>query len=97
MTTTEERQWVRISEKYRPSIIYALVVQIVILGVAAITFDSGLTLRIAAASLIPSLLGSIWIIRKRPKTPTRVDLLFIRHGYLVCFAVLSLLEVLNSA
>jgi hypothetical protein len=72
---------------YRAPIRSALLQQSVVLILAALMLDGGLTFNMAVIAIVAYWLAVGVILARRPGSPTRADILLIRYGFLLVFGV----------
>lgn len=70
------------SSPHKPAIKSALLQQVIILILAASILDGGDLFSICLIALVAFWAGVILIRRRRPQTPTRIDLFMIRGSYI---------------
>jgi len=71
----------RISSAYRSARSSVLAQQVVVLLFTSMILDGGDIFTMCLVALVGFWVGAVIICVRRPQTPTRVDLLFIRFGY----------------
>lgn len=71
--------------KYKPAVKAAIVLQAIMLVLAALALDGGYTFHVCAVA-IPAFWAMAWLIVFRRRLPTQVDLFAIRYGYMVIVA-----------
>ena len=74
-----------ISSAYRPAVKTALLQQGIVLVLAALMLDGGLTFNVAVIAVLGYWLGFGVIVVRRPSSPTWGDILLIRYGFLLDF------------
>jgi len=71
-----------------PSIRFGVVIQLGLFVLTALILDGGATNRHCVVAIIGYWIGALPIIVRRRKTPTKVDLLFLRWGMLLMMLLL---------
>jgi hypothetical protein len=66
---------------------FSIVLQIPILVLAALMLDGGRLLGVVSIATVAYWMVTLQIMFRRPATPTRVDIVFIRFGVLLLSAV----------
>ena len=74
-----------ISSAYWPPVKTALLQQSIVLILAALTLDGGLTLNVAVIAILAYWLAFGVIVFRRAASPTRGDVLLVRYGFLLIF------------
>lgn len=87
------KRWKTPDPPYRTAILIAGVLQAVLIGFGAITFDFGVILRSACLALVPFWGMVLWILSRRLGTPTKPVILLIKYGFVPIF--LLVYAVLN--
>ncbi len=77
-----------ISPRYRTAIIVFVCLEILLLAFGLLLFDFGQLFKVTLASLIPFVWLTFWIVWKRPMNPTKIDILFIQYGHLLCIVAI---------
>ncbi len=70
----------RIAPGYDQQIWFSVKQQVVLAILAALVLDLGQTARAMAAVMIGYWIGTVIIVMRRPLSPSKVDLLFVRWG-----------------
>ena len=81
-----------VSPAYREAIRFALLLQVITTIVLMMVLDGGILAKTGAAAMIAFWIGASLIILRRPKTPSEMDLLYLRFGYLVALVIAALLS-----
>jgi hypothetical protein len=71
-----------IAPAYKSAKSFVLIQQAVVLLLAGMNLDGGDAFHFCLVALLAFWVGAVIICVRRPQTPTRSDLLFIRFGYL---------------
>ncbi|MBN2476745.1 MAG: hypothetical protein JXB62_19195 [Pirellulales bacterium] len=82
---------------YRPAICWAVVQQAVILGFTGLLLDGGATFRLFLLPAIGFWPIVLMFVLRRPESPTRTDLDFVKLGYWLIAAPLVFVRVLGIA
>ena len=91
-------QWLRamrrvrvdVAPAYEREVVLSIVQQIVLAVLAALTLDMGETARGVLASIIGYWIGAVIVMVRRPQSPSKGDLLFVRWGVsILAFAFVS--------
>ena len=83
-----------ISRDYKSPIRDALVVSISLLIFSGLLLDMGITSWLFSRAFVVLWATTAVIVIRRPKTPTKIDVFFIRWGFLLIVAALIGFEVL---
>ncbi len=75
-----------IASAYRPAIKTALLQQGIVFILAALMLDGGLTLNAAVIAVVAYWLAFGIVLFRRASSPTRLDMLLVRYGFLLVFA-----------
>ncbi len=86
-----------IAPAYRPAIKTALLQQGIVLILAALVLDGGLTLYAAVIALVAYWLGFGILVFRRASCPSRGDLLFVRYGFLLIFVCVLTITYVRAA
>ncbi len=70
-----------ISPAYREAVRVALVLQVVAALLLLMILDGGVLAKVGGAAMIGFWIGVAAIMVRRPMTPSAVDLLYVRWGY----------------
>jgi len=81
-----------LSPFYRPRVLFALTMQILISLVAGLLLDGGQTARAVGVALLGFWIGTALLIARRPTSPTAVDLLWVQWGFLPVVIALACLR-----
>ena len=73
---------VPVSDSYRRSLWIALALQGAIGALSALMLDFGMMARCSLIALLAFWGGTLMVLLRRPRNPTRIDLWLIRWGYL---------------
>jgi hypothetical protein len=73
---------VPIADSYRRPLWDAFAVQAVLLMLSAMMLDFGVTAQCSLIALLAFWGGTLMVLLRRPRNPTRMDLGWIRWGYL---------------
>jgi hypothetical protein len=76
-------QILRISSRYRKAVFEAVGLQVLIGFLSLLFLDGGDIARICGIVLLGFWGGAVVLLCRRPRTPTRTDIEFIRFGYLL--------------
>ena len=76
-----------IAPSYRKPIFEAVVLQALLSILSLLMLDGGTTARICGIALVAFWAAAVVLILRRPRTPTRTDLSFVRFGYLAMVVV----------
>ena len=71
-----------ISPSYRPAILEALTLQVMIGVLALMILDGGGIAQLCGIALLAFWAGAVTLIFRRPQNPTAPDLILLRFGYL---------------
>ena len=90
MNATTKQQIV--SENYRSPVMDALKVQIPLAILCFLMLDGGYLARLCGIAMTAHWLGILLAMFRRPFTPTNVDVVYIRWGFLGLFVPLLILQ-----
>jgi hypothetical protein len=76
---------VSIARAYLYAIYGGLILQLVMSVILASVLDGGFMSRIGGCALLGTWIGTVIVLLRRPRDPTRIDLLYISVGYVVMF------------
>lgn len=71
-----------VSPAYRDAIKAAILLQFLVMLLLLLLLDGGYTARIGGCAMIGFWGGVAAIMFRRPRNPSRIDLLYVRWGYL---------------
>lgn len=76
-----------LASAYRPAITLALFLQLLATLLLRSLLDGGALARIGAAAMIGFWIGVAFVLFRRPRNPTSLDLLYVRWGYLAMLTI----------
>ena len=76
-----------LSPAYREAVKVALVVQVLTTLFLGAILDGGALAKAGGAAMVGFWIGVAVVMVRRPRTPSRLDLLYVRWGYVVMLAV----------
>jgi hypothetical protein len=85
-----------ISSSYRQPIFEAVAIQVLLGFLSLMVLDGGTAARFCGLALLAFWAGAIFLIWRRPLTPTKIDLILIRLGYLPVIALTLLIGPLAA-
>ncbi len=71
----------RFAREYRPAIRIALLQEIPLLALASLILDGGGMFRVLSVAVLSHWAAILFILGRRPRSPTRLDLALIRFGF----------------
>jgi hypothetical protein len=80
-----------ISSAYRKAIFDALILQIVLGILSAMILDGGVCAQICGVALLAFWAGAAVLIYRRSQSPTEIDILLIRFGYIPVLIIAGVL------
>jgi hypothetical protein len=72
-----------VAPQYRDAIRVAILLQVLLTLFMVLLLDGGYTARIGACAMGGFWIGVTAVMFRRPRNPSRLDLLYVRWGYLV--------------
>ncbi len=82
MTTT-----LPVASTYRPAVFWALGIQIILAVFFLSILDGGTLAKTAGAGMVGFWVGVCFVMVRRPRTPTGLDLFYVRWGYFLMLVV----------
>lgn len=76
-----------VATAYRPAVKVALTLQVLTTLLLLAILDGGTLARAGGAAMVGFWVGAAVVMFRRPRTPSRLDLLYLRWGYLVMLAI----------
>jgi|LakMenEpi03Aug12_release.lakeMendotaPanAssembly.Ray.scaffolds.fasta_scaffold580348_2 hypothetical protein len=71
-----------LSLQFDPAVKHALVLQSIATVLLMLVLDGGSLAKVGSASMVAFWIGAAVVMARRPRTPTGLDLLYIRWGFL---------------